>query len=109
MSFFELLLLVIGIPILYVVLLFIFSFVEEYIKLKKEYAEEEDDDWIFPVQIKYNLTKTQYYAWDIDDVFLGQSENVDDLLTIVGERWNIPYENMVIRSETELNEKQPTE
>jgi len=103
----EILLVIIAIPILYIVLFFIFSFVEEYIKLKKEY--EEADDWIFPIQIQYNSTKTQYYAWDIDDVFLGQSENMDDLLTIVGERWNIPYENMVIRSETELNEKQPTE
>ena len=108
MNSIEVLLLILTIPILYIVLLFIFSFVEEYIKLKKEYAEEEED-WIFPIQIQYTPTKTQYYAWDIDDVFLGQSENMDDLLTIVGERWNIPYENMVIRSETELNEKQPTE
>lgn len=85
---------------------FLISFVEEYIKFKREPTEDEDEDedWIFPIEIKYTPNKTVFYAWDVESVFLGQAETLDKLLTIVGERWNIPYENMVIRSESGLNE-----
>lgn len=79
---------------------FVFNCIESYIEIRR--FQKISDDWIFPIHVEYTPDKQTYYAWDIDDVFLGQSNNFDNLLTEICKRWKIPNDKIVIKSEKEF-------
>lgn len=80
---------------------FIVNFVMEYYKIKKQ--QNIMVDWVFPIHVKYtSAPEEQYFAWDIEDVFLGQSNNYNELLTNIRKRWNIPEDKLVIKSTEEM-------
>lgn len=82
------------------VVTFLINFGVEYYKLRKQQSVVMD--WVFPIHVKYTPEPEQYFAWDIEDVFLGQSNNYDDLLTNIRKRWNIPEDKLVIKSTEEM-------
>lgn len=82
------------------VVTFVFNFTEAYLNIRR--MQKMDQDWVFPIHIEYTSDKKTYYAWDIDEVFLGQSNNFDNLLTDICKRWKIPDDKIVIKSEKEF-------
>jgi hypothetical protein len=84
------------------VVTFVVNFIVEYHRITKQAQSTPDDNWVFPIHIKYTSLKDQYFAWDLDDVFLGQSNNHDQLLTNIRKRWNIPEDKLVIKTTEEL-------
>lgn len=86
--------------------IFIYNVIIEYRKLGKDNSAEDDEEenWVFPIHIEYTPNKTHYYAWDVEDVFIGQSNNYETLLTNIRERWNIPSDRLIIKTEKALYE-----
>jgi hypothetical protein len=55
-----------------------------------------------PLFIKYTQNKDMFYAWDLDDTFVGQSPNKEELLTNISKRFNIPKDKLYIETESLL-------
>ena len=85
------------------VVTFVVNFAVEYHKLRKQAIQSPSpNDWVFPIHVKHTSLKDQYFAWDVEDVFLGQSNNYNQLLTNIRKRWNIPEDKLVIKTTEEL-------